>query len=416
MAPPKLSHCTLDANAAPPSSTSEDILRLPPGMPAPDYEGGSLVNLMGSLISARGGTAAYPPLPTLRVEDLADTTSLVLLVIDGLGADWLARQAPDGLLARHRHATITSVFPPTTAAAIPTFLTGLAPQQHGLTGWHTYLRELGSVMTVLPGHPRYGGASYRAAGIDPERLFTIRPVFEQMKARGLALSPAHIAYSDFNRTLCRGAEIQPFQSLTEMFCRAGRALRRPRGPQYLYLYWPELDRLGHEQGIDSPAALAHLHAIEAALADFIDAIAGTDTLLLITADHGQLDTTPEDRIELDDHPGLTDCLTLPLCGEPRTAYCYLRPGRVEQFIDSCRERLGERALIRPSSDLIAAGLFGRGAPHPRLAERVGDYALLMRGTAVIRDRLPFEEAHRMVGVHGGLSAGELRVPLCLLRP
>lgn len=393
-----------------------DLLRLPPTMPVPDYDGGSLVNLMASLIAARGGTAVAPQLRTLPAAALADTTTLVLLVIDGLGADWLARHAPHGLLARHRHATITSVFPSTTAAAIPTFLTGLPPQQHGLTGWFTYLRELGSVMTVLPGHPRYGGASYGSAGIDPARLFALRSVFTQMRTRGFALAPAHIAYSDFNRALSRGAEIHPFRSLAEMFRRARRLVRRPRGPQYLYLYWPELDRLGHEQGIASPAALAHLAAIETALADFLDAIAGTDTLVLVTADHGQLDTTADDRIQLDDHPDLADCLALPLCGEPRAAYCYLRPGRVERFLDACGAHFGERALLRPSADLIAAGLFGPGAPHPRLAERVGDYTLLMRGQAVISDRLPFEEPHTMVGVHGGLSAAELVVPLCLMRP
>ena len=29
-------------------------------------------------------------------------------------------------------------------------MTGLAPQAHGLTGWHMYFREIGAVLAVLP--------------------------------------------------------------------------------------------------------------------------------------------------------------------------------------------------------------------------------------------------------------------------
>ncbi|MEY6432433.1 nucleotide pyrophosphatase/phosphodiesterase family protein [Thioalkalicoccus limnaeus] len=385
------------------------------GWPKPDYQGGGLVNLMSSLIQARGGRSAYPALTTLSVSEIAGITNLILLVIDGLGAEWLERRAPDGLLSRHRRTTMTSVFPPTTAAAIPTFLTGQAPQQHGLTGWHTWLRELGTVMTVLPGRPRYGGPGYREAGLDPAGLFEAKPLFEQIDASSHVLSPTRIAHSDFNRAYSRGAQIRAADSLTAILREARKIVRRGRGPQYLYLYWPELDRLGHEQGIEGPAAWAHLHEIERAIADFLDDITGSDTLLLVTADHGQLDTTPAEHIELADHADLADCLILPLCGEPRAAFCYLRPDRIATFLELARGRLDAVAEAHASRDLIAAGLFGSGPVNRRLADRIGDYTLLMRGSYAIHERLLTEEAHTLIGVHGGLSTAELHVPLCLLR-
>ncbi|MBK1718838.1 alkaline phosphatase family protein [Thiocystis violacea] len=390
----------------------------------PDYQGGGILNLMSSLIQARGGRGDHPPLDGLPIDDLARATNLILLVIDGLGADWLARQAPDGLLGRANRGAISSVFPPTTAAAIPTFLTGVAPLQHGLTGWFTYMGELGCVMTVLPGTPRYGGVSYRAAGIDTGRLFGNTSVFDRIATRGIAVSPAFIAYSDFNRAHIGRGEILTFETLTGMFKRTLQAIRpsarwgrppRPVESKYLYLYWPGLDSIGHAFGMESQAAIQHLAEIEKALEAFLKAAAGTDTQLLVCADHGQIDIQPADIIDMEDHPELTECLILPLCGEPRAAYAYVRPERASRFESYCRRALDAEVELIASRRLIEEGYFGLGEAHPRILERVGDYCLLPRDRRIIRQFLPFEQPHPQIGVHGGLSASELMVPLCLFQ-
>ena len=141
-----------------------------------------------------------------------------------------------------------------------------------------------------------------------------------------------------------------------------------------------------------------------------------DTLVLVTADHGLIDTGPGDRIDLANHPELEACLSLPLCGEPRAAFCYLRPRRVQDFQDYCQHILDGHALLKPSQELIHQGLFGQGEPHPGLEDRVGDYTLLLTGRSVIRDQLPSEKGTVQIGVHGGLSATELQVPLCVIAP
>jgi hypothetical protein len=179
---------------------------------------------MSSIIQARGGESLYPGLSALRPAEIGAATNIVLLIIDGLGDSWLTREAPDGVLCRHRQGAITSVFPATTAAAITTFLTGDSPLQHGLTGWHTWLGELGCVMTVLPGTPRFGGVPYRRAGIDPVKLFGHTSVFDRIATRGIAVSPSHIADSDFNLAHLGRGEVLPFMGLRQMFRRAARAL------------------------------------------------------------------------------------------------------------------------------------------------------------------------------------------------
>lgn len=381
----------------------------------PDYAGGGIVNLMASIIQARGGRSDYSQLSLMPAGELARATNILLLVIDGLGADWLAEHSPQGILRRHQVGTMTTVFPSTTATAITSFLTGDGPLQHGLTGWYTWFAELACVMTVLPGVPRYGGVPYRKAGIDARRLFGHRCVFERIRTRSLVVSPNRIARSDFNLAHTGQAQVLPYADLADLFRQSARALRRDRVPKYVYCYWPDLDSIGHHQGMGSAAATAHLQRIEQALTDFLVTAAGTDTLVLVTADHGQVDTGPDDLIDLADHPGLADCLSLPLCGEPRAAFCYLRAGREAAFLDYCRGPLGGLVNLYSSRDLVDGGYFGLGAPHPRFNERIGDYCLLPRGRRILRQLLPFEQPKILIGQHGGLSRTELLVPLCAMR-
>lgn len=382
----------------------------------PDYQGGSIVNLMASLIQARGGPGlGYSALRDLDPAGLREHRHIVLLVIDGLGYDYLQQASPGDTLRAYLESAITSVFPSTTATAITTFLTGLAPQQHGLSGWHTWFRELGSVITVLPARARFGGATLGDAGIDLGRLYGHVPVFDLLANASCLVAPAHIAHSDFNVAHRGRAQQRVYDSLDELVQLTIRAVREAPAPGYVYAYWPELDRLAHEHGIGSTQAEEHLSELDAAFTVLIEGLAGTDTVLVVTADHGIIDSGEAYAIDLADHPALADTLTLPLCGERRASYCYVRPDRRADFEHYCRTELTPYAELRPSAELIEHGWFGLGTPHPRLAERVGDYTLLMKENYVIKDWLVGEPRYTQVGVHGGISAQEMRVPLILAR-
>lgn len=380
-------------------------------MQLPDYQGASIVNLMASLqIGLDGGDHDYAPLTLLSTDRVRGHRQVLLLVVDGLGLNYLRAHPQAACLNRHLAGGITTVFPPTTAAAIPTFLTGEAPQQHGLTGWHMYFRELASVLAVLPGHARYGGPGLREAGIDVRRLLRPRPFSDRIGIDSYAVSPAFIAGSDFNQAYLGRAQSVAYLDLGDMLSRCIELLCSP-GSRYLCAYWPELDSLGHRFGIWSEPARAHLLELDQAVEQLLHAIRGTDTLVIVCADHGQIDPPPEHRIDLDDHPALADCLVLPLCGEPRAAYCYLRPGRESAFDDYVRQEFAQAADCIPSAELVESAWFGRGAPNPQLIDRIGDRVLVMKEDYLLKDWLPQEKRHQMIGVHGGLSHDELWVPL-----
>lgn len=374
----------------------------------PDYHGGSIVNLMASIVRAlEGEERLYPPLRALPPARLT-SRNVVLLVIDGLGHEWLLAHRPDGQLAQHVRDRMTSVFPSSTATAITTFLTGTAPQQHGITGWFMYFAELGTVLAVLPYQPRHGSPS---PAVPAHRLLDHQSVFDRVEARSHVIAPDRIIHSDFNTAHNARARLHAFKSLDQLLEIITRLARTGGDRQYIFGYWPELDRLAHEHGIESREALAQLAELDAAFAAFLEGISGTNTVVIITGDHGFIDASADQTIELDLHPQLTRTLSLPLCGDGRVAYCYVQQSRRAQFAEYVAAHLDAYVDLRESGALIRAGYFGLGSPHPRLRERIGDFTLLARGRAVIRDWLPGEPRYVHVGVHGGVSAQEMYVPL-----
>jgi hypothetical protein len=375
----------------------------------PDYRGGSLVNLMSSIATALGGTSPYTPLALLPSEALFHARRVVLLVVDGLGYDYLLGR--DSVLRRHLRGQITSVFPSTTASAIPTFLTGLAPQQHGLTGWNMYFREIGAICAPLPFRIRTGRHALRDAGVNPATLFGFTPLFDHLPLPCHVVSPRHIIHTDFNVSLSGRARRHGYESVEEMFAHIAGIIHSTEPRSYIYAYWPQLDSLAHEHGSRSVQVAAAFAALDAAFAQLLEAAHGSGSVVIVTADHGFIDTTPQHTIDLDDHPDLRATMLLPLCGEPRVAYAYVRSGRAAQFEDYVQGRLADRVRLFESEEVLRQGWLGPGEAHPALQDRLGDYVLLPRGQTILRDWLKGEERHTHVGVHGGLSAVEMIVPL-----
>lgn len=380
-----------------------------PALILPDYRGGSLVNLMSSITTALGGSSPYAPLTALPPEALADARHLVLLVVDGLGHDYLINH--DSVLRQHLHSPLTSVFPSTTASAIPTFLTGLAPQQHGLTGWHMYFREIGAIAAPLPFRLRTGRRSLHHAGVTPTTLFGVTPLYDRLPLPCHVVSPQHIIHSDFNAALSGKATRHGYASLDEMFALITGLLRSDAPRSYIHAYWPQHDSLAHEYGIQSPQVAQAFAALDAGFAQLVNVARASGSRIIVTADHGFIDTSAEETIDLDDHPDLRETLLLPLCGEPRMAYAYVRAGREAQFEQYMREQLADRVHWFKSETILQQGWLGPGDAHPALHDRIGDYVLIPRGHAILRDWLKGEERHTHIGVHGGLSAAEMTVPL-----
>ena len=385
-------------------------------MHLPNYRDGSIVNLMQSILAgldAPGAGGVHGYLADLRPEEIADARHVVLLVVDGLGQAQLD-SGPAPALRGSLRGTMTSVFPSTTASAVTTFLTGHAPVEHAMTGWFMWLRELDAVVTPLPFTTRVGDTDLASLGVSPADVFVGPTVFEQVRAECHAILPAEIVDSRYSRAHMRSAAPRGVEGLGALVDSIVDIVRHAERRTYVSGYWPVLDALSHEFGASSVEARRHLAEIDLHFARLRAGLAGSGTLLVVTADHGFVDLRPESRLEADSVPGFEDMLARPLCGEPRVAYCYVRDGCRAEFVERVVEGLDGAARVVESGSMVEDGWFGLGEPHPRLRERIGDFALVMRDDYAIRDRVAGEEPFRLIGVHGGVSREEMRVPLVVV--
>ena len=123
-------------------------------------------------------------------------------------------------------------------------------------------------------------------------------MFAAFDTPSVVISPQTIARSDYNLAHLGPASLRPYKGLSGLFSSIAKILKQARAPTTIYAYWPDLDAIGHEHGIESPQALAHLNAIERELSKLQKRLAGSDSMLLVSADHGQLDTDPARITEL----------------------------------------------------------------------------------------------------------------------
>ncbi len=365
----------------------------------PNYGKGSLADLASSLLGALGVKGEPNPLR------LPPVRRVCLLVVDGLGWE-LLRDHPAAApflseLTRSGRA-LTAGYPATTVTSLASLGTGLPPGQHGLLGYQVAVPGRGLLLNGLRWNKE----------IDPVDWQPKPTVYERAAAAGLScfrVASARLEKTGLSAAAMRGTGYRPADSLGGLAAQAAATLRDiDRG--LVTVYHAELDGTGHAFGCRSDAWRYHLGHVDK-LAEQIAGAVPEETDFYVTADHGMVDVSPEDRVDADTMPGMRDGVAL-LGGEGRARHVYTVPGAAGDVLAAWREILGGRAWVLARDEAIAAGWFG--PVDPGLAGRIGDVvaAPAGQGAVVATVTEPLESA--LVGMHGSLTAADQLVPLLQL--
>ncbi|WP_254767593.1 alkaline phosphatase family protein [Salinilacihabitans rarus] len=355
---------------------------------------------------------------------------VVLFLLDGFGYErWTRHRDEHALLSsladRGTVTPLTSIYPSETAAAITTVHTGLSPVEHGLLGWFQYLESAGRIVQTLP-FATLDGDPLAAASPASEatELFGGTPLYGRANDAGIdsyAIQPAKFVDSGYTRATTAGAERIGYDTVADLALSIRRTLEDASGKTYVYAYEPTIDAISHAEGTGGERYRANLGAIldrlRRELVDRLDPAVAERTLLLVTADHGIVDTVPAENVDLtglDDWPALRGTFRRDAAGEPRlptgsprNVHFHVRPDRLAEARGIVEANLDARTFTR--EEALDRGLFGPGTPSPPFDRRCGDLI------AVHRNRGVWWREMASVGMHGGLTREEMLVPFAAAR-
>ncbi len=359
----------------------------------PDYSGACVANIVPALLQHADVGRPWMPEAALAADQV------VLLVLDGLGAEQLAdrlQHAP--ALASMEGESITTIAPSTTASALTSISTGLAPSQHGVVGYR--IRTGGETLNVLRWSTGSGDARERipAAEFQTAPTFAERhpTVITRSEFRGSGFTLAHLADTD----------LVGYKLTSTLVTEVAHAL--DRGTPFVYAYYDGIDKIAHEYGLTDHYT-AELVATDRLVADLL-AVLPAGAVLLVTADHGQ--------VHIGDATVQPDPTVLELVaaqsGEARFRWLHAKPGRAAALLDAAVAAHSELAWIYSRDELVDRRIFGP-PPSSAVLDRLGDVALV-----------PFEPVAfieptdggsvSLIGRHGSLTSAEMRVPLLIGGP
>ena len=355
----------------------------------PAFDGASVAGLVPALFGKVDNT--WIPEPA------RDAPAVVLLVLDGLG--WSAVQDHASVLPRLGQMegnAITTVAPSTTATALTSIATGLAPAQHGIVGYRMLIDE--TVLNVLRWTAPGRGRPPDPFDVQRHAPFLDRevPVVTRTEFRDTGFTQAHL----------RGGRLAGWHTVSGLIEQCVRAIEA--GERFVYAYYPGVDTIAHEFGLHDRVFTRELAFVDRFVGELIDALPA-NAALLVTSDHGQVHLEAESWIEI---PELLP-LAKAVAGDGRFRYLYADGNDRKELLGRAREVCSDRAWVWSRAEVLEMGVYGAGATGT-IPGRIGSVVLAAReAVAFVDPALPNERT--LLSGHGSLTPDEMYVPLLAAR-
>lgn len=366
----------------------------------PDYDGACITRIVPAILRRRELRRAGAAQPEWMPPAVLDSPQVALLVLDGLGWEQLrARLHVAPVLAAMHGGPVTSVAPTTTATALTSIATGLAPADHGVLGYR--FRVAGDeVLNVLRWTTASGDARKR---VPPGSIQSHAPFLGRATT---AVSRVEFAGTGFTDAHLPGVHLAGWRVASSMAVEIGQLLAS--GETFVYAYYDGIDKVAHERGLGAHYE-AELRAADRLVADILDVLP-PGASLVVTADHGQVDVIePPLVLPAEIMAGVTL-----LSGEGRFRWLHVAEGAGGDVAEGCVEVFGDRAVVASRDELVASGLFG-GELAPDYASRLGDVALVATAPVAFFDPADTGEM-KLVARHGAMTGAEVLVPLLAATP
>lgn len=394
------------------------------------YSFAQIPNTVRRLLTGRPGG-----LPARALGHLPDRyKKVILLFLDAFGWRFVSQRLRDYLLLKRFAeagviSKLTTQFPSTTAAHVTTIHTNQAVGESGVYEWFYYEPTLDAM--IAPLMFSYAGDKGRNtlkySGVSAPTLYPTRTFYHQLAEDGIksyVFQNYHYTPSPYSDVVFAGAKVVPYRTFSEALTNLSHAVLTERERSYFFLYFEFIDTIAHHYGPDSAQVGAEIDTALTALDRLLyKVLAGKveETLLLITADHGQVEVYPDTTIYLNQMmPSITGLFKTDRRGNPlvpagsaRDMFLYVREDRLQEAYELLTYQLAGRAEVFRTADLAEQGFFG-----PVLSEkfrtRLANLVILPYAHESVWWYEKGRHEQMFLGHHGGLTRAELETVLLAL--
>ena len=323
---------------------------------------------------------------------------------------------------------ITAVFPSTTASALNTINSGLTPAEHGLFEWTLYMPEIDKTILTLPFSDIAVNKrnSLLKEKIDPKILFNFPTIYQKLEKENInCFSFLDRIYKNgcYAKLTRKGSEAFSFVNFSDLTVKLRDQINKAAGRNFFFIYWDKLDTLAHKYGPDSDSCKVELAKISyLLLTEFVQKLSKKtrkETLLIFSADHGQIGINPKEVIYLNKDKFIMENfkkdkkreIILPT-GGPRSVFLHIKKSKLDEVFLYLKDKLQKKADVLLMEEAIKLGLFGKNKISPRFRKRLGDLLILPHKNYTIWREYK-KKKFKYLGHHGGLSREEMVIPFAI---
>lgn len=374
-----------------------------------NYDKDNTVNLLASLINAFSCLKSnHPELWSLPSSYIKNFDSVILFVIDWFAYHFLEKYFSNEL-GVYNHQVIHPIFPSATAPALTSLATWKTPQEHWLPWWYAYLKEIGVVTALLP----FATRTWVELSIktDCSYYYDTPSIHESSERENYYFNRFNLVTSEYSRAFSKHATRIWCSDFSDLCKKLKEVIKGSKNKKYCYCYDPDFDSLCHANWINSNQTKEYARHLFKCLDELVKEIEGTNTLLLLTADHWMIDSIPERNIKAEDYPEFVDMLSMPLTWETRAAFCHVKVDRGEEFEKWVWEHFSEYCDCYKSKDLLDNWWFWTWEIHKGFLDRIWDYILVMKENYILVDSVLGQERKPILWNHWWISREEIDIPL-----
>ena len=368
------------------------------------------VNIISSIRKYYREPIVYPTLPKLDAHLSKFYKNVILIVLNGMGTDMMERNlSPMSFLRRNFTENLTSVFPSSTAAAMISYHTGVSPNEHAWLGRSLFFKEFCrtvDIFTNLDSYTKTPVASANAA----EFVMPYETIYRDI-ADSIVGDVQPFTITNEKVSISEKGNIHKTADSFERVCELLKMICITNQNTFTYVQWNSPDDVAHKYGVTGEKTAATLKSINKQLEVLCKDL--TDTLIIVSADHGMKDITEE--IKINYIPDIMECLVIPPFVESRAAACFVKNDRRTDFERAFHNHLGNDFILLSKNDILTKGLLGEGRTHPKITDFIGDYMICaIAGKSVKYLTLNTKPKPPHAANHGGLTEEEMTIPLIII--